>query len=423
MNNKKKILAIVLVIVVLLLGGASIYVATQLSTRQAVAPTAPESKPSAADCTSLTTLTACNAQAAPDCSWYATCNKCAPAGALEVDVCPEWVGSTVCTTTATATAVTDCSVKYFCNTTSYTCQATTNTYENTAPYISCDSTLTPKPNCAAALANDTANPDTGVCYMTQALCDASCTAPVTEKPVLTGEKTAYKNVTANTPGKYTLTTLMETVSKSQIYVYSIALTNTSEATATGVVIKDSLKTIPNLTYMDTVTGCSWSAANVELTCNTTIQPDETKTFSFRVKASEAVANGDVISNTAKVTYTDGDAFDLTKDLTVSTLVGCNHSCTTNDECSSGLTCDSATSKCRLVACVAEEDCTCGVTVTQAAAIPTATRTIAPTRAATATVAAEPTPETLTDAGILDFPGIAAFGGGLLLAVVGILLAL
>jgi uncharacterized repeat protein (TIGR01451 family) len=245
---------------------------------------------------------------------------------------------------------------------------------------------------------------------------------VVVNPVLEGEKEAFKNVTANTPGNYTLTTSMDTVSKSQIYVYSIALTNTSVATATGVIIKDSLKDIPNLTYMDTATGCTWSAANVELTCNATIQPGETKVFSFRVKAAEGIANGDVISNTAKVTYTGGEPFDLTKDLTVSTVVGCNNTCTTNDECSTGLTCDSATSKCRLVACVAEDDCTCGVIVAQSPFTPTATGTVAPTKVVT-TVVAEPTPETLTDAGILDFPGIAAFAGGLLLAIVGILLAL
>jgi len=46
-NKNKKILAIVLVLVILVLGGASIYIATQLSSRQAVAPTAPESKPAA----------------------------------------------------------------------------------------------------------------------------------------------------------------------------------------------------------------------------------------------------------------------------------------------------------------------------------------------------------------------------------------
>ena len=47
-------------------------------------------------------------------------------------------------------------------------------------------------------------------------------------------------------------------------------------------------------------------------------------------------------------------------------------------------------------------------------------TAAPTVAPTA-VAAEPT--VLPETGILDFPGVAAFGGGLLLAIIGILLAL
>jgi len=485
MNNKKKILAIVLVIVVLLLGGASIYVATQLSTRQAVAPTAPESKPAAADCTSLISLEACNAQVAPDCAWYSTCSKCAPVGTLEVNVCPEWIGSTACTVSATATAVEVGSVGalkqayksstmtsaneitsvkagdivYFKiggqNISSATVSGVLLTdiltgnnldkLENITPSAGCEfEEATRKITCLSGSVNPNAwyeksfsakiaaTVTEGMIIKNSVLAslgsasdtaEVSLTAHVTEvvNPVLEGEKMAYKNVTANTPGSYALTTSMETVSKSQIYVYSIALTNISEATATGVVIKDSLKDIPNITFMDAVAGCTWSAANVELTCNATIQPDETKTFSFRVKASDGVVNGDIISNTAKVTYTGGDAFDLTKDLTVSTVVGCNHSCTTTEECSSGLTCDSATSKCRLVACVGEDDCVCGVVVTQSLSVPTATGTIAPTKVAAVT--AEPTPETLTDAGILDFPGIAAFGGGLLLAVVGILLAL
>lgn len=420
MNKKKKILAIVLVIVVLLLGGASIYVATQLSTRQAVAPNAPESKPAAADCTSLTTVTACDAQVAPDCAWYSTCNKCAPVGTLEVDVCPVWTDSTeACTVTATATAVADCSKKYFCNTSTYTCQTTSNTYENTAPYVSCDSTLTPKPDCATALGNDTANPDTGVCYMTQATCEASCIEDV-EEVVLEGVKKAFKNATANTPGIYTLTTEMSNVSKSQIYVYSIEVENTSDATAAGVTIKDSLKDNAKLTYMDAVSGCSFSTTDKELTCITTLQPDEIKVFNFRVKASDAVVNGEVISNTAKVTY-PGGSLELIKDLTISTVVGCNHVCTTDTECSNGLSCDSVTNKCRLVACVAEDDCLCPIVVTTTRTV--ATPTISATRAPTLIASTTATPTILPETGIFDLPGIAAFGGGLLLAVVGILLAL
>ena len=72
--NKKKILAIVLVVLVLILGAASVYVATQLSSRQAVAPNAPTSKPAAFDSSAETT---------------------------------NWIGSTACTATGSATAVTN----------------------------------------------------------------------------------------------------------------------------------------------------------------------------------------------------------------------------------------------------------------------------------------------------------------------------
>ena len=101
--NKKKILAIILVILVIILGGASVYIATQLSTKQAVAPNAPISKPAAADCTSLTTLTDCDAQTTPDCAWYIACSKCANNGTAITTVCPEWAGSTECTLTGNAT--------------------------------------------------------------------------------------------------------------------------------------------------------------------------------------------------------------------------------------------------------------------------------------------------------------------------------
>ena len=106
---------------------------------------------------------------------------------------------------------------------------------------------------------------------------------------------------------------------------------------------------------------------------------------------------------------------LTKDLPVTTVVGCNNTCTTDDECSAGLTCDKTANKCRKAACVAETDCSCAV-VTVA---PTITKAAVPTKIATAAA----TPSILPESGILDLPGVAAFGGGLLLAVVGILLAL
>lgn len=396
-NNKKKILAIVLVVVVLLLGAASIYVAAQLSTRQAVAPTAPESKPAAADCSSLTSLQACDAQITPDCAWYSTCKKCALNGTDPVVVCPMEEVSAECIATGSATAA--------------ACVP--------SGVITCN------PDCptACGLAASTISTCTDSCGNAKTKSCPATEACAPDQAVLEGNKKAYKNVTTNTPGKYALSTEISSISKSQIYVYAINITNTSEATATGVVIKDSLKELTELTFMDTVSGCSWSAANVELTCSTTLQPDETKTFSFRVKASDALVNGDVVTNVANVTAENANSLTLTNDLTVSTVVGCNHTCTTDEECSNGLKCDTTTGKCRNDACLTEDDCTCPVvaqaTTAPVTKAPTAVKTVAPTRTATAAA----TPTVLPETGILDLPGVAAFGGGLFLAIIGILLAL
>lgn len=360
MNNNKKILAIVLVFLVLLLGGASVYVATQLSTRQKVAPTAPESKPKAAE------------------DEYVGCPECTvTALATEVDI--------VCVPSGVVT----CTTPVACPTT-------------------CGLDASVQTGCADSCGN--------------AVDDKTCAATAdceVLKAVLEGSKSAYKNVASNTPGVYTLSSLMEFVSKSQIYVYTIELKNISETTASEVVVKDSLANMP-VTYMDAVAGCSYSTGSLELTCNTSIKPNETKKLSFRVKASDGIVNGTVISNIGKVTYPDG-SLDVTKDLTASSIVGCNHTCTTIEECSTGLTCDTTTSKCRIATCLAEDDCNCPSVV-----VPTATRapgatTVAPTRVVTTIAKASPT--ILPETGIFDLPGIAAFGGGLFLAIIGILLAL
>jgi hypothetical protein len=364
----KKIIAIILVLVVLLLGGASIYVATQLSTKEAVAPTAPTSEPRADE--------------------------------------PVYNGSTACTVEATASAV----------------------------VCTPSGVITCTPDCPTACGKAASTITTCVnsCgTATTKACAATAACAVSE---LEGSKKAYKNETANVAGTYTLTTEMDTVAKSQIYVYTIELTNNSDANATGVTIKDSLKNIASITFMDAVSGCAWSATDKELTCNTTVAVDETKKFSFRVKAGDGIANGDVITNKAIVTYDGGTQLDLIKDLTISTVVGCNNTCTTDAECSTGLTCDTTSKKCRKAACLTEDDCTCAIVTTPTATntptatltatkTPTATTTLAATATPTEQVVAAATPTILPETGIFDLPGIAAFGGGLLLAVVGILLAL
>jgi uncharacterized repeat protein (TIGR01451 family) len=396
--NKKRIITIILVLLVVLLGGASVYVATQLSTRKAVAPTAPESKPKASEpCVTGLGLYCSENQ-------VAGATACTQSSGGEIWCCPidqaiingicvdEWVGSAECNLEGTASA----------------------TVCTPSGVVTCT------PDCPTTCGSEAATITTCTDSCGAATTKACAATAACAKAVLEGDKTAYKNVTSNTPGVYALTSLMETVSKSQIYVYTVELTNTSETTASGVVIKDSLADMP-VTFMDTVTGCTFNVTSIELTCNTSVKPDETKKFSFRVKAADGVANGTVISNTAKVTYPDG-SLDLTKDLAVSTVVGCNHTCTTDAECSSSLSCDTTTSKCRDNACLTEEDCVCVIAAaptTRITSTPTEKITKAPTKIATAAA----TPTILPETGIFDLPGIVAFGGGLLLAVIGILLAL
>ena len=97
-----------------------------------------------------------------------------------------------------------------------------------------------------------------------------------------------------------------------------------------------------------------------------------------------------------------------------TIVDCNYKCKTDDNCSSGLICDSDSGRCRKAACSDEKDCSC----------PKPRKTDAPTREVTRTSTRTATqPTVLKEAGILDFPGAAVFGSGLLLTVIGILLAL
>lgn len=461
--KKKKILAIILVLLVVLLGGASVYVATQLSTRKAVAPTAPESKPKAVEPTidwvgcEACTVTASASTVVWSIKKDAILDDSSnTAGSYKLTSSNRKTGNNAMVTpgetfvyemfvtnssSATMSGVTlkDILTGENLDKLTFVDAFRDCSYESSTRTVTC-SNISVRPGTSAYgwgfrvkvaddIADGTIIKNTFSATHNGETKEATntLTAKVAAKAVLEGSMKAYKNVTSNTAGKYSLTTEVETVSKSQIYVYTIELKNTSKTVASGVVIKDSLADMP-VTYMDTVAGCTWSAANIELTCNGTVKPEEIKKFSFRVKASDGVSNGTVISNTANVTYPDG-SLDLTKDLAVSTVVGCNHTCTTDEECSTGLVCDTTTSKCRKEACLTEDDCTCAVVVTRAPTtptatrVPTATKTITPTEEVAIEVTAKATPTILPETGIFDLPGMVAFGGGLFLAVVGILLAL
>lgn len=400
MKRNKAILSIVLILLVLLVGVATIFISSRISQQQAVAPTAPTSEPFAAETT--TECKPCSATVL--CATGLTCDGGICEKADGTSTC--WVGSTACTTTATTLCVAS-SVK--------TCT----------------------PDCPTAC---------GHAASTISSCKDSCGVATTKACAATSacgedvtiEKRAYKNEAGNTAGNYTLSTEISTVAKNQTFVYAILLKNTGALTATNITVTDTLdgENQNLLTFVDSRSACTFSATTKAVTCSgISLAPEGEGVYAFRVKVSDAAVNGDVIKNVAVLTVPGSEGVaavvvNATNELTVSTVVGCNHTCTGDAECGTGLVCDTGTNKCRKEACVDEDTCVCAVAtaapIARPTARPTAVRTAAPTREITeapARIVEVVEPTVLPETGILDFPGVAAFGGGLMLAVVGILLAL
>lgn len=278
----------------------------------------------------------------------------------------------------------------------------------------------------------------------------SCPATNACQSDITVSQKTYKNEAGNTPGNYQYLNEINTVSRNQTFVYDMIIENKGEVEATNLTISNTLndQNQGQLTFMDVNSGCTYSSAQRKVTCSgKTVAAGQKIAFAFRVKVSNTAVNGEKISNTVVLTGTNIN-LNNTKDLTISSVVACNQVCTSDSECISGLTCDGTSNTCRRAACTSETDCSCPVTVTTT---PTATATVTPTTVVTTTaptstvtptatltttttisptgsIASVPTvtegeADELPETGILDFPGIAAFGGGLLLAIVGILLAL
>jgi len=109
----------------------------------------------------------------------------------------------------------------------------------------------------------------------------------------------------------------------------------------------------------------------------------------------------------------------TETLSPTPIPACNDSCTSGDECPSGLVCyivNEGEGYCRVSDNPGSETCSQPTVA--------ATNTPSPTLAPDVTATNTPTPTTmvLPEAGI-SLPGLAVFGGGLIMAIVGILLAL
>ncbi len=252
-------------------------------------------------------------------------------------------------------------------------------------------------------------------------------------------KEAYKDVAGNSEGNYDLKETITTVAQNETFVYSIKIKNDGDATASGVTVTDTLtgENQQSLTYIDGSSGCAFDAPKKTVSCEgISIDPGAEVRRSFRVKVSAAAANGQVIKNIASVSFNDVTG-PCGKDVTVSGVVSCDNTCTSDSQCSGGLKCTNG--KCRNEACSEETDCVCPTptatetstptTTPTGTATPTATTTATgtvtatPTGTATPTATATPTSAALPEAGIVNLPGMAAFAGGLLLTILGILFAL
>lgn len=305
-----------------------------------------------------------------------------------------WVGSEACTVTATSLCV-------------------------ASDVITCN------PDCPTACgsAASTISTCTNSCGIATT---KACPATLACTDDLEVTKKSYKYV----GGSYAYTTEIDTVAKNQTFIYAITIENTGDIDATGITITDTLNgdKQDQLAFVDAKSGCTYSASERKVTCSgVTVKAGEENVYAFKVKVANEAVNGDIIKNVAVVNAVGTD-ISAANELTISTVVGCNHTCTGDSECASGLVCDTSTNKCRREACTEEDTCSCPVITAAPTARPVVIRTPAPTRVVEEVVTEElpeavVQPTVLPEAGILDFPGVAAFGGGLLLAIIGILLAL
>lgn len=388
MKNKKIILSIFAIIAIFLIGGAAYYITTRTATTAPVAPTAPESEPLAAE-PCPTGLSCVN-----DKTSVPEAKACLNTSGKKVWCCP--AGQVADTTKKNCVAGTP--------TTSVTPSVSPATTDTTTDWQSATA-----------------------CSITGIVIAAAGT------PKVTVVKDAYKDISTNTAGNYNFDTAITTVGKDQIFVYGLKVTNTGTADASGVKLTDTLKDngLDGLTIVDKDSRCSFDTTTRLMTCTLNVEKSKSVTIGFRVKASNNLVNGAEITNMVKAELTGQTDVTDEMTLTASSVLGCNHTCTTDAECSSGFVCDEDSGKCRNNSCLSSTSCVCPTatitgTVT-ATGTPRVTATATPTATSTPIEVAEVTittsPTTLPSAGIFDIPGAAIFGGGLLMTIVGILLAL
>ncbi len=257
----------------------------------------------------------------------------------------------------------------------------------------------------------------------------------------------YQDDARNKEGVYFTDKEITKASKGQILVYTIEVKNSGQGGAKNVRVTDTLtgQNQTLLTFVDSESKCKFDFPAKRLTCDIENIPYRgSENLKFRVRIAETALNGKVIRNTAKAVYSSRTKEDSV-DLLVSSIVTCNEFCTSDSECSAGLACDVFSSKCRKAACSKDTSCSCISPTATVTTRPTSTLTTTITTKATATPTEAQFPElseatvttkqltttpveiteeeSLPEAGIFDLPQKAIFGGGIILAIIGLFLAL
>ena len=227
--------------------------------------------------------------------------------------------------------------------------------------------------------------------------------------------------------------IINTVGKNQTILYSLELVNKGNSAAPNVLATDVLSN--KLVCIESASGCTFHEPTRTVSCKTSLAANETKKVTFKAKTTSDLVNGETITNKAVVklspTISSAESSDTTGSecqnelsVAISNVVGCDSVCTSNAVCASGYVCDVSVGKCRNTACTTEVDCVCP-TATPTSVVITATPVVTGVSTVTPTpLAAAPTiDQSLPETGIFDITGATVFGGGLVLAVLGILLAL
>lgn len=178
-------------------------------------------------------------------------------------------------------------------------------------------------------------------------------------------KLAYKDSSSNIAGTYHLDTAITAgsdIDRGQTFVYAIKYSNTGTAAASGVTISDVLDS--RLTFKDSDSGCTYTASTKTVTCNLgNVVAGGALQKAIRVTVSGSATAGALVNKaTVKDSGTASSDCQISLNIT-GTHTGtptppasCNTSCSSNANCQSDLVCVS--NLCRHPDCTSDSDCVC-----------------------------------------------------------------